>query len=116
MGQFLSSDLLCCEESPTGSAGTTHGVLVAGLVEIRLSLPGESVDLFEPRPGYATFEDAEVLFGVDIEWLFVDGGVIWMVFAGRYGAVDVVRGDLVCMDVLEDVVLSQRTVVGGVSG
>ncbi|KAI6149998.1 clasp N terminal-domain-containing protein [Pisolithus thermaeus] len=124
LGQLLSSDLLCCEKSPTGSAGTTHGVLVAGLVEIRLrkiktknndlSLPGESVDLFESRPGYATFEDAEVLFGVDIEWLFVDGGVIWMVFAGGYCAVDVVGGDLVCMDVLEDVVLSQSTVVGDI--
>lgn len=90
-------------------------MLVAGLVEIRLSLPGESVDLLEPRPGYATFEDTEVLFGVDIERFFVDGGVIWMVFTGRYGAVDVVRGDLVGMDVLEDVVLSQST-VGGVSG
>lgn len=84
-------------------------MLVAGLVEIRLSLPGESVDLLKPGPGYPTFKNTEVLFGVDIKRLLVDRCVILVVFGGT---VDVVGGDLVGVDVLKDVVVSQGTVSG----
>lgn len=67
------------------------------------------MDLFQPGPGYTTFEDAEVLFGIDIKGLLVDRcAVIWMGFAGGHSTVDVVRGYLVGVDVVED--------VGGVSG
>lgn len=43
-----------------------------------LSLPGETVDLLEACPGDPTLEDAEVLFGVDIERLLVDGLVSFL--------------------------------------
>lgn len=36
-------------------------------------LSGEAMYLLEPSSGYPSFEDAEVLFGINIERLFVDG-------------------------------------------
>lgn len=43
-----------------------------------LALPGETVDLLEACPGDSALEDAEVLFGVDIERLLVDGLVSFL--------------------------------------
>lgn len=40
LSQLLSGDFFCCEETTAGTTGTTHGVLVAGLVEIRLGRKG----------------------------------------------------------------------------
>jgi hypothetical protein len=71
-----SGDLVCGEKTTAGTARTTHCVLVARLVKIWLSLPGEAVDFFETGTGYATFEDAKVLFCVYVERFLVELEVI----------------------------------------
>ena len=41
-----------------------------------LSLPGEPMDLFEPGPCYASFENTVILLCIDVERFFVDWIVI----------------------------------------
>lgn len=46
LSELLSGNFFGCEETATWTTGATHGVLVARLVEIRLSLPGKPVNFF----------------------------------------------------------------------
>lgn len=41
-----------------------------------LSLPGQSVDLFESSPRYASFKNAVILLCINVERFLVDGNVI----------------------------------------
>lgn len=50
-----------------------------------LSLPGEPVKLFEPGACNAPFEDAIVLFRIDIKGLLIEGGIILDLVNGGLG-------------------------------
>ena len=97
-GGLLSSNFFGGEKAATGSTGATHGMLVAGFMEVwlwvrehgncggesseirnewtyanrYLSLLGEAMDLFKACTSDATFEDAKVLLCVHIERFIID--------------------------------------------
>jgi len=81
--ELLGGNLLCREETAARAAGTTHGMFMAGLVEIGLTLPTQAMYLLEPCTGDATLENAKILLCVYIEGLFVDCWVYLEMICGR---------------------------------
>lgn len=63
---LLCRNFFCGEKPTTGSSGAAHGMLMAGLVKIWLTLSRKAMDLFQSGAGYAPFENAKVLLCVDI--------------------------------------------------
>jgi len=75
-GELLCCYLLCCKEAATRAPRTTHSMIVARFMQIRLALAGETVDFLETGAGDTALKNTEVLFRIYIEGLLVDCGFL----------------------------------------
>lgn len=64
---LLCSDFFCSEKPTARPSGATHGMLMAGFVEIWLALTRKAMEFFQSSASYTSLENAKVLLCIDIE-------------------------------------------------